>query len=225
MSQSSQGDAVVLPPPVRIQARKGFWRETIESLAVALVIFFLVRTFAFQAFRIPTGSMEKTLLPGDFLFVNKFAYGAKLPFLDIRLPGYSEAKAGDIIVFQFPEDPKQDYIKRCVATEGQTVEIREKRVYIDGVLKEEPYAVFADTRVYPLGRGPAGMPERDNMRPRKVPPHHLFMMGDNRDASYDSRGWGFVDLRLVRGKAWITYFSWDKSRNLPRFGRMFRWIR
>ena len=198
--------------------RKGFLRETLESLGVALLIFLVVRTFAFQAFRIPTSSMENTLLPGDFLFVNKFAYGAMVPGLNTRLPGYSEPKRGDIIVFQFPEDPSQDYIKRCIALGGDTVEVRDKKVYVNGeMVSDQDYAVHRDPKMMP--------DVRDNLAAFKVPEGHLFMMGDNRDFSYDSRFWGAVDMKLVRGKAWITYFSWDKDSKLPRFDRMFRWIR
>jgi signal peptidase I len=199
------------------RAKKGFFREMIESLAVAFVIFLVIRTFAFQAFRIPTSSMENTLLPGDFLFVNKFAYGAMVPFIHVRLPGYTEPKPGDIIVFQFPEDPSQDYIKRCIAVGGDTVEIKNKQVYVNGKPIDQHYAVFRDPQLR--------ADVRDNMGMVHVPPHHLFMMGDNRDRSYDSRFWGTVDMKLVRGKAWITYFSWDKKTKLPRFNRMFRWIK
>lgn len=200
-----------------VRGRKGFLRETLESLGVALLIFLVVRTFAFQAFRIPTSSMENTLLPGDFLFVNKFAYGAMVPGLNSRLPGYSEPKRGDIIVFQFPEDPSQDYIKRCIALGGDTVEVRNKQVYVNGEPLDDSYAIHRDAK--------SMSDVRDNLAPVKVPPDHLFMMGDNRDFSYDSRFWGPVDMKLVRGKAWITYFSWDKDSKLPRFDRMFRWIR
>jgi len=161
--------------------------------------------------------MEDTLLPGDFLFINKFAYGARLPFTDIRLPGYTHPKRGDIIVFEFPKDRKQDYIKRCVALAGQTVEVRNKRVYIDGVPQDEPYAVHKDPHI--------NADIRDNFGPYRVPPGCLFMMGDNRDYSYDSRYWGPVDYKLVHGRAWFTYFSWDPKRHLPRPLRMFRPIR
>lgn len=198
-------------------AKKGMIRETVEALGSALIIFLLVRTFAFQAFRIPTSSMETTLLPGDFLFVNKFFYGAQLPFTAWRLPGFTHPKPGDIIVFQFPQDPKQDYIKRCIAVEGQTIEVRNKQIYVDQKPLDESYTIFRD----PHPRADV----RDNMAPYKVPADCLFMMGDNRDQSYDSRFWGPVPMRMVRGKAWVTYFSWDKDRHLPRFERMFRWIR
>jgi signal peptidase I len=197
--------------------KKGFWHETIDSLLVAGIIFLVIRTFAFQAFRIPTGSMENTLLPGDFLFINKFAYGARLPFTSVRLPGYTHPRRGDVVVFEFPKDRKQDYIKRCVALAGQTVEVRDKDLYIDGVQQQESYVVHKDPHL----TGDV----RDNFGPYKVPPGCIFMMGDNRDQSYDGRYWGPVEMKLVHGKAWFTYFSWDPQKHLPRPLRMFRLIR
>lgn len=199
------------------QRQKGMLRDGLESIGVALLIFLLIRTFAFQAFRIPTGSMENTLLPGDFLFINKFAYGARFPFSQFRLPGYSHPKRGDILVFEFPQDRKQDYIKRCVAVAGETVEVRDKQLYINGEEQDEEYVVHKDPH--------RNNDVRDNFGPYRVPPNHIFMMGDNRDQSYDSRYWGPVDLGLVHGKAWVTYFSIDPKRYLPRPGRMFRLIR
>ena len=228
-SEDAARDRGGMMEPNRLREKpKSSARETFDSLIWALVIFILVRTFAFQAFQIPSSSMETTLLPGDFLFVNKMFYGAKLPFTNVRLPGLSHPKPGDVIVFQFPQDPKIDYIKRCVAVAGQTVEVRNKQVYVDGVPKTEPYAIYRDARPDP------GV--RDNMAPFKVPPHCLFMMGDNRDQSWDSRFWGPVNLDLVRGRAWVTYFSvsWDDKASFPkrlftikrlRPERMFRWIR
>ncbi|MCA9755382.1 MAG: signal peptidase I [Candidatus Eisenbacteria bacterium] len=201
-----------------VKASKGVFRESIESLGVALLIFLVVRTLAFQAFRIPTSSMEETLLPGDFLFVNKFAYGAQVPFTHHRLPGFTEPKVGDIIVFQFPENPSQDYIKRCVAVGGDTVEVKDKAVYVNGVKQDDSFTVHREPIIQ-------RNPPRDQMEKIVVPENHLFMMGDNRDESYDSRYWGTVDMTLVRGKAWITYFSWDKEKKFPRFGRMFRLIK
>ena len=203
-------------------ARKGFVREMAESLIYAVIIFGIIRTFAFQAFRIPTGSMENTLLPGDFLFINKFAYGARLPFSDIRLPGYAKPKRGDIIVFEYPRDPKVDYIKRCVAVEGQTVEVRAKRLYIDGVPQDEPFVVHKDPHVGADRSAPQF--ERDNFGPYTVPRGCLFMMGDNRDFSSDSRFWGPCPVKNVHGRAWVTYFSWSPETKLPRPGRMFRLI-
>ncbi len=194
---------------------KGFLLETVESIVFAVVIFLIVRTLAFQAFRIPSGSMEDTLLPGDFLFINKFAYGARIPWSHARLPGYSEPKRGDIIVFEFPQDPKQDYIKRCVAVAGDKVEVRQGQLLINDVVQQESYAVHKASHANPA---------LDSFGPYRVPPGHLFMMGDNRDFSSDSRVWGPVDVRLIHGKAWVTYFSWDPNKHLPRPLRMFRLI-
>jgi signal peptidase I len=201
---------------------KGFLRETVESVLYAGVIFLVIRTLAFQAFRIPTGSMEDTLLPGDFLFINKFAYGARLPFTDVRLPGYAQPRRGDIIVFEYPKDTKVDYIKRCVALAGQTVEVRNKQLLVDGVLQEERYVLHKDPAVG-LERGDPRF-DRDNFGPYKVPPGCVFMMGDNRDYSADGRFWGPLPTKLIHGRAWVTYFSWDTKSHLPRPRRMFRLI-
>ncbi len=190
-------------------------RETFNSLLWAIVLFLIIRSFAFQAFRIPSPSMEDTLLIHDFLFISKLTYGPNIPFTHTRLPGLRKPKPGDIIVFQNPVNPKEDYIKRCVAVGGQTVEVRNKVLYVDGVERIEPYVKHVD---------PSINPRRDNFGPVRVPKGMLFMMGDNRDNSADSRFWGFLDMRLVRGKAAIIYFSWDGERNLPRFRRFFRLI-
>jgi signal peptidase I len=191
-------------------------RETFRSLVWAIVLFLLIRSFAFQAFRIPSPSMEDTLLIHDFLFISKLVYGPNIPFTHTRIPGIRKPKPGDVIVFQNPENPKEDYIKRCVAVGGQTVEVRNKVLYVDGVAKVEPYVKHTDPRI---------IPGRDIFGPVRVPEGHLFMMGDNRDNSQDSRYWSFLDLRLVRGKAEIIYFSWNGEKNLPRFPRFLRRIR
>ncbi len=186
---------------------KSIAREYAEAILPALFLFLFIRTFLFQAFRIPSSSMEDTLAVGDFLFVNKFLYGAKVPFLEARLPAYRAPQPGDIIVFKFPREPKKDFIKRCVAVEGQTVEIRGKEVFVDGVKREEPYIKFTDPVVRKGDR-------RDDLGPVVVPKGHLFMMGDNRDNSSDSRYWGFLDRDLIKGKAMFIYWSWDTSHRL-----------
>jgi signal peptidase I len=189
-------------------------RELIESLVVALVLFLFLRTFVLQAFRIPSSSMEDTLLIGDFLFINKLEYGARIPFTDWRLPGFRDPQPGDIIVFAFPADDGQqrvDFIKRCVAVGGQTVEMRQKQLYVDGELQDEPYVHHGDPYVR---RG------RDEFEELTVPEGHLFMMGDNRDFSHDSRVWGPLPMRLVHGRAFVRYFSWDSERRRIRFTRM-----
>jgi signal peptidase I len=200
--------------------RKSTLREYTEAIIIAVVLTLFVRAFVIQAFRIPTGSMMDTLLVGDFLFVNKFIYGARVPLTDVRLPGLRDPKPGDIIVFKYPGDLKRDFIKRCIAVGGQTVEIRDKVVYVDGVARDEPYVIRSDPRIFPKE-----ISARDNMDPLYVPEGYLFMMGDNRDNSSDSRFWGPLDLRLVKGKAMILYWSWNNERHLPRLDRLFHVIR
>ena len=177
-------------------------RENLESLAWAVVLMLIVRTLLLQAFRIPSESMRDTLLVGDFLFVSKVDYGPRLPFTRIRLPGLRAPRRGDIIVFQWPPDPSQDFIKRCIAVPGETVEIRDKRVFVNGRPLVEPYVRHSAS-----GEAPPSDPRRDNLAPLTVPPGHLFMMGDNRENSADSRFWGTVPMGLVKGRALFIYFS------------------
>ena len=201
---------------VRVR-KKSIVREYAEALVLAVILVLFLRAFVIQAFRIPSGSMRETLLEGDFLFANKFLYGPKVPFTDIRLPGIRDPKPGDIIVFEAPIGENKDFIKRCIAVEGQTIEIRDKQVYVDGVKLDEPYVRHVDPRN--VGRG------RDEYGPVTVPPGHIFMMGDNRDDSHDSRYWGPLSLDAVKGKAMFLYFSWDGERHLPRFERFFDLVR
>ena len=200
--------------------KKSVVREYVEAALWALVLTLFLRAFVIQAFRIPSASMEETLLIGDFLFVNKFEYGPKIPFTNIRLPGLRAPKRGDVIVFQFPQDPSKDFIKRCVATGGQTLEVRDKQVFVDGRRMVEPYAIHSDPNVRP-----AGYDYRDNFGPVTVGDHQLFMMGDNRDNSNDSRYWGALPMNLVKGHALFLYWSWDGDRNWPRWNRIFSPIR
>jgi signal peptidase I len=198
------------------------FRENVESLAWAIGLMLLVRIFFLQAFRIPSESMRDTLLVGDFLFVTKLDYGAKLPFTHIRLPGLRAPRRGDIIVFQWPPDPSQDFIKRCIATGGQTVEVRHKQVLVDGQALVEPY-----TRHTVASEEPEGLSPRDNFPPHTVPAGHMFMMGDNRENSADSRYWGYVPMDLVKGRALFIYFStasqhWYDMPFFVRWGRLFR---
>lgn len=190
-------------------------RENLESLAWAVVLMLVVRTLLLQAFRIPSASMRDTLLEGDFLFVSKVDYGPNLPFTHVRLPGLRAPRRGDIIVFQWPRDPSQDFIKRCIAVPGETVEIRRKRVYVNGRPLDEPYVLHTD---------PLEDPTRDNMPPQVVPPGHLFMMGDNRENSADSRSWGFLPMPLVKGRAVFIYFSTDAKNWWTMFFHV-RWNR
>jgi signal peptidase I len=212
----------------RARARtKSAVREYIEAIVLAVILTVVIRGLVIQAFRIPTGSMEDTLQVGDFLFVNKMIYGSEIDigwqgqrFVYFRFPAIREPKQGDIIVFRFPEDPARDFIKRCVAVGGQEVEIRDKVLYVDGKPREEPYVVHKDPRVIPRETT-----QRDNFGPYVVPQGHLFMMGDNRDNSHDSRFWGALPRNLVKGQAMILYWSWDEDRRMPRFERLLRPVR
>jgi signal peptidase I len=187
-------------------AKKGALRENIEAIAVAIVLALFIRAFVVQAFKIPSGSMQDTLLIGDHILVNKFIYGVKIPFTRKTLIPITDPERGDIIVFKFPEDPDKDFIKRVVGIEGDVIEIRNKQLFVNGSLTHYPQAIFKDQRVLPGTVQP-----RDNLEPATIPPSHLFVMGDNRDHSYDSRFWGFVDLDAVKGKAFIIYWSWNKD--------------
>jgi signal peptidase I len=192
-------------------------KEYVEAALWALVLTLFLRAFVIQAFRIPSASMQDTLLIGDFLFVNKFEYGPKIPFTHIRLPGFRKPHRGDVIVFQFPQDPTKDFIKRAIATAGETISIRDKKVSVDGRQLTEPYAIHSDPSIKP-----AGYDYRDNYGPFTVGPNQMFMMGDNRDNSNDSRYWGALDMDLVKGHAMFIYWSWDGERNWPRWNRIFR---
>jgi len=194
--------------------------EFVESIGIALIMALMIKTSVVEAYKIPSGSMENTLLVGDFLLANKFVYGMKLPipFTDIHLPAISEPKPGDIVIFKYPKDPSVNYIKRCVAVEGQVVEIKNKKLYVDGELVPlPPMGKYEDgNQIVPYHRSTRwGIGIRDNMPPRKVPEGHLFMMGDNRDKSSDSRFWGFLDRRHVMGRAMIIHFSWAPDSGAP----------
>ena len=203
--------------PAADAGRKGRAREYIEAFLVALLIALVVRTLVIQAFKIPSGSMENTLLVGDHIFVNKFIYGYHIPYTKGRVVEFRQPKHGDIIVFEFPEDPSKDFIKRVVGVPGDTVEIRGKKLYVNGLPVAERYVRYAD------GAGAEGFPPaRDNLPPVNVPPAKLFVMGVNRDRSYDSRFWGFVDMDKVVGKALFIYFSVDWSRDIHWY-EVWRW--
>jgi signal peptidase I len=185
--------------------KKSIVREYAEIIVMAVILALFARTFFIQAFKIPSESMEDTLLVGDFLFANKLIYGPKIPFTDKRLPGTRDPKPGDIIIFKFPGDKKTDYIKRCVAVEGQTVELRGKTLYVDGAPREEDYAKYSHGAFY---------------GPYVVPKGHIFMMGDNRDNSADSRVWGPLPKNLILGKALFIYMSWNPAKKMIRFSRV-----
>lgn len=188
------------------------WEYT-KAIGTALILALIIRAYVVQAFKIPSGSMIPTLLIGDHVLVNKFIYGTKLPFSDTRVLPLRSPERGDIIVFKYPEDPARDFIKRVVGVEGDMVESRSKVLYINGKPLEESYIQHTDAAVR------TAQP-RDNFGPYLVPKGKFFVMGDNRDQSYDSRYWGYVDLSDVRGKAFILYWSWDGTKTLPRLSRI-----
>lgn len=197
------------------RTKKGKLRENVEALVIAVILALFIRAFIVQAFKIPSGSMKNTLLVGDYILVNKFIYGVKVPFTDMTIIPVKEPKRGDIIVFKFPLDPSKDFIKRVVGVGGDTVEVRDKKVYVNGEPQNDDFTIH--TKPYVL---PALVQPRDNFGPVTVPKGKLFMMGDNRDESNDSRYWGFVDLSAVKGKAIIIYWSWDKMDFGVRYNRL-----
>jgi signal peptidase I len=194
--------------------KKSVVREYAEALLVAALLAFFIRSFVVQAFKIPSGSMLPTLQIGDHILVNKFIYGLRLPYpLEKTLIEWGDPQRGDVIVFVYPRDPSKDFIKRVVAVEGDTVEIRHKQLYVNGVKVDDPHATFADDAQEVPG-------PRDNFGPVTVPPHKLFVMGDNRDRSHDGRFWGFVDRGEVKGKAFLIYWSWDGDDRWVRWERI-----
>ena len=195
--------------------RKSTVREYTEAILIALLLALFIRTFVVQAFKIPSGSMLNTLLIGDHILVNKFIYGIKNPFNGNTWIPLKKPARGDIVVFKYPINPAQDYIKRVVGVEGDQIEIKNKKVYVNGKPQDHSYAIFLDNKILPPGQQ-----NRDNMAPITVPAHSLFVMGDNRDNSYDSRFWKFVDLKAVKGKAFIFYWSWDKENTSVRWNRI-----
>lgn len=197
------------------KAKTGLIWEYAKAIITALVLALFIRAYFVQAFKIPSGSMIPTLLIGDHILVNKFIYGTKIPFSDKRILVIKKPRKGDIIVFQYPEDPDRDFIKRVIAVEGDVIESRDKIIYVNGEAVKEPFIQHTDSSLKPGGLEP-----RDNFGPYIVPKDKYFMMGDNRDQSYDSRFWGYVDMKYIRGEALIIYWSWDSTKTLPRIGRM-----
>jgi len=201
---------------------KSVVREYIEAIVIAVLLALFIRSFVVQAFKIPSGSMLSTLQIGDHLLVNKFIYGVRLPVTGTVIIPWKNPARGDIVVFKYPKDRSTDYIKRVVGVAGDTIEIKNKQVYINGQAVENPHIQFTDKNIMKASAGP-----RDNMGPVKVPEGSIFMMGDNRDNSYDSRFWGFVPLKDVLGKAFILYWSWDLQKPLLSVDRFtsIRWSR
>lgn len=180
-------------------------RQYLVAIGIALVIAILLRTFVVQGYRIPSSSMEDTLLKGDFALANKFAYR------------FEEPQLGDIIIFDYPLNPNKTFIKRIIAKPGETVHIVNKKLYIDGEVASPPYLIkHIDLQIYP-----GEYSNRDNFGPFEVPPGHYFVMGDNRDNSQDSREWGFLERKYIQGKVFLVYFSWAPDPSAPKFSNSY----
>jgi signal peptidase I len=222
------------------RALRLFW-EWAKSFQLAVLLFLVIRAFVVEAFKIPSGSMEGTLLVGDFLLVNKLVYGAEIPFAHKRLPAVRTPQRGDVIVFQWPTDPSKNFVKRLVGLPGDTLAMQEGTLIRNGAAQRERYVHHSEPGVDPAGdefrwqrdhlvkTAEASMayhPSRNNWGPLVVPAHHLFVLGDNRDNSLDSRYWGFVPDSLVRGQPLMVYYSYapDSSTSAAWLTRV-RWSR
>jgi signal peptidase I len=201
---------------------KSVFREYFEAIVIAILLALFIRTFVVQAFKIPSGSMLPTLQIGDHLLVNKFIYGIKVPFSGKMVVPFKKIARGDVVVFRFPKDRSVDYIKRVIGIPGDTVEIKNKQVFVNGEPVSDPHAHISSSAILDKKVSP-----RDNFGPVLVPEGRIFVMGDNRDNSYDSRFWGFVDQKDVLGKAFILYWSWDIKEPLLSIDRFasIRWSR
>jgi signal peptidase I len=195
--------------------KKAALRENIEAILVAIVIALFIRTFVVQAFKIPSGSMKQTLQIGDHILVNKFIYGIKIPYLRKTIVPLKKPRRGDIVVFKYPVDPDKDFIKRVVGIPGDEIEIRDKQLFVNKQRVNHDYGIYTDSNILSAKVRP-----RDNFGPITVPDRSLFVMGDNRDESFDSRFWGFVDYKALNGKAFIIYWSWDKENFGVRWNRL-----
>ena len=195
--------------------KKTVIKEYTKAIFIAIIIALFIRTFVVQAFKIPSGSMIPTLQIGDWLLVNKFIYGIKIPLTRKTLIPIKEPQRGDIVVFIYPMDRTKDFIKRVIGVAGDVIEIRNKKIYINGSPFDDTYGVFTDSLILPRSMQP-----RDNFGPVKIPEGHIFAMGDNMDNSYDGRFWGFVNLKDVVGRAFIIYWSWNGEKHNVRWNRL-----
>ena len=198
---------------MRREFQKSTLREYFESIVIAVILALFIRTFVVQAFKIPTGSMENNLLIGDHLLVNKFALGPTASSLERALLPVGTIKRGDVVVFKYPEQPERDFIKRIIGLPGDTLQLKQKKVYVNGTPLDEPYVHFLEAP----GSGGSlsevtSFDVRENYGPVTVPADHYFAMGDNRDNSADSRYWGFLPRDYVKGRALVIYWSYEAGR-------------
>jgi len=184
--------------------KKKFFKEYVEPILIAILIALFIRTFIVQAFKIPSSSMEPTLQVGDHILVSKFIYGIKIPFTHFKLFDFKTPQRGDTIVFIYPQDKSKDFIKRVIGVGEDRVDIEGSKIYVNGRPMEDPWGYYDVKNEWRRNLGPVGPFEHV-----VVPKDHLFVLGDNRDNSQDSRFWGFVHINEVKGKAFIIYFSWD----------------
>ncbi len=198
--------------------KKKFIKEYLEPIVIAVLIALFIRTFIVQAFKIPSSSMEPTLQVGDHILVNKFIYGIRIPFTNIKFFQFKKPKRGDIIVFIYPKDHSKDFIKRVIAMEGEKVEVIRSKIYIDDKLIDDPWGQYDEKNNWIRYLQPM-----ERYGPEIVPKNSLFVLGDNRDNSQDSRFWGFVNINAVKGRAFIIYFSldWYAQNLLDKI----RWVR
>jgi signal peptidase I len=197
--------------------KKSQRREWIEAFVIALILALFIRTFILHPYRIPSSSMEDTLLKGDHIMATKYNYGLTLPFTTTKIFGKGIVpNRGDIIIFTFPKNKSLDFVKRVIGLPGDTVQVSHKKVYINGREYATGHEKYTDRNELMQGKGSI----RDNTGPIKIKPGYVFAMGDNRDQSYDSRFWGQIPVEYIKGKARIIYFSWDNLPGKPRLSRI-----
>jgi signal peptidase I len=227
------GEATAAEHEAHAETKPNAALEWVKSIAIALVLFLFLRTFLVQTFVITSGSMEDTLLVGDMLVVNRAAIGSRVPGTEIRIPGYSKPRRGDILVFDPPHEEDLKLIKRLIGMPGDTLEMRHRTLYLNGAPQDEPYVVHSSSpdeyhpwmewqrdHLAPGVDRSAYAPTRDNWGPLVIPADHYFMLGDNREQSLDSRYWGLLERWRLEGRAVFTYFSYNKGSYRP-----FPWIR
>ena len=205
--------------------KKSVVREYFETIVIAVVLALFMRTFVVQAFKIPTGSMEPNLLIGDPLLVNKFVFAPTLSSAERTLLPMTDIRRGDIVVFKYPEDPERDFIKRVIGLSGETIELKDRQIRVNGRAIQEPYAHYLPRPAGSAGGEVTTGDVRERYGPVVVPAGSVFVMGDNRDNSQDSRYWGFLPKENIKGKALMIYWSFDSSEGGLNLFTQTRWAR